>query len=184
MADNHPVWDVYDQLRTARLNEKYYGVRLQKYERINFWSEIIVAFTSSSSAIAGLAFWSTSEGSELWKYLLVLSAVIATTKPFLNLTKKIRAYEELLAGYRLICYDLKNLKIDINQKQEYTTKHQNEFKKTIEKQKTLAAKSPERTDKSKIKSECQAIVLIEYPTSNFYVPELKNDQTTTTSTTA
>jgi hypothetical protein len=175
MDDNHPVWDVYDQLRTARLNEKYYGVRLQKYERINFWSEIIVAFTSSSSAIAGLAFWNTSAGNDLWKVLLVFSAVIATTKPFLNLTKKIRAYEELLAGYRLLCHDLKNLKININQKQDYSAKHKNEFKKIIEKQRLLATKSPESTEKSKVKADCQNFVLNEYPTSAFYVPELKND---------
>jgi hypothetical protein len=171
MSDNHLVWDVYDRLRTVRLNEKYYGVRLQKYERINFWSEIIVALASSSSAIAGFAFWSTATGSEIWKGLLVVSALIATSKPLLNLTKKIKAYEELLSGYRLLCHDLKDLKIDINQTQSYSTSHQATFKKIIEKQRVLATKSPERTEKEKVKRTCQDEVLSEFPTNTFYVPE-------------
>ncbi len=171
MNVNHPVWDVYDQLRTVRLNEKYYGVRLQKYERVNYWSEIIVAFTSSSSAIAGFAFWSTETGAEMWKALLVISALIATSKPLLNLTKKIKAYEEVLSGYRLLCHDLKDLKIDINQSQSYSAEHQLKFKKIIEKQRVLSSKSPERTEKTRVKKACQNEVSLEYPTDLFYIPE-------------
>ncbi|MCL1079880.1 hypothetical protein D5R81_17680 [Parashewanella spongiae] len=170
MRDNHPVWDVYDQLRTARLNEKYYGAQLQKHEQWNFWSEIIVAITSSSSAIASFAFWNTETGSDIWKFLLVLSAVIATIKPLINLTKKIRLYEELLAGYRLLCHDLKDLKIDITQSQSYTKNHQLKFKKIIEKQRTLAAKSPERTENEKTKLACQEAVIKEYPINSFFIP--------------
>lgn len=33
---DHQVWDVYDLLRTARLNQLYYGRRLQTFERRNF----------------------------------------------------------------------------------------------------------------------------------------------------
>jgi hypothetical protein len=171
MSESHPIWDVYDQLRTVRLNEKYYGVRLQKYERINFWSEIIVALASSSSAIAGFAFWSTTTGSEVWKGLLVVSALIATLKPLINLTKKIKAYEELLSGYCLIYHDLKDLKIDINQTQSYTAVHQATFKKIIEKQRVLADKSPERTEKIKVKNACQNEVLLEFPINSLYIPE-------------
>lgn len=171
MRDNHPVWDVYDQLRTARLNEKYYGCRLQKYERINFWSEIVVAATSSSSAIAGLAFWHSQAGNSAWKALLAAAAVITVAKPLLNLTKKIRAYEELLAGYRLLFHDLKDLRIDINQSQQYSKAHQVRFKKIIEKQRLLADKSPERTENKRVKADCQNAVLAELPSSAFYIPE-------------
>lgn len=174
MREDHPVWDVYDQLRTARLNEKYYGCRLQKFERINFWSEIIVAATSSSSAIAGFAFWSTDNGVWMWKLLLALAAVVSVSKPLLNLTKKIRAYEELLAGYRLLFHDLKDLRIDINQAREYTKVHQTRFKKIIEKQRLLADKSPERTENAAVKDECQASVNAEFPSDSFYVPETDN----------
>ncbi|WP_211217187.1 hypothetical protein, partial [Psychromonas hadalis] len=169
MSNTHPVWDVYDQLRTSRLNEKYYGKRLQKYEQINFFSEIVLAVTSS--AVAGFAFWNNDYGSHVWKGLLILSALIAISKPLLNLTRKIRLYEELLAGYRLLSHDFKDLKIDITQQQDYTVAHQKKFKKIIEKQKTLATKSPERTENIAVKSECMKQVLNEYPTEMFYIPE-------------
>lgn len=174
MSENHPVWDVYDQLRTVRLNQKYYGARLQKFERINFWSEIIVAITSSSSAIAGFAFWSSETGSQLWKFLLFASALIAVAKPLLNLTKKIRLYEELLAGYCLLYHDLKDLRIDINQSQSYSKPHQAKFKKIIEKQRLLADKSPERIEHKKTKDSCQESVIQELPTGSFYIPENSN----------
>ena len=172
MANNqHPVWDVYDQLRTVRLNELYYGERLNKFERINFWSEIIVALTSSSSAIAGLSLWNSPDWSNYWKVLLIISAIIATAKPLLNLTKKIRAYEELLSGYRLLCHDLKELKIDINQNENYSVQHKKKFNKIIEKQRILTDKSPESTENKKVKLICQKRVLMELPSNNFYIPE-------------
>jgi len=172
VSKNHPVWDVYDQLRTVRLNEKYYGKRLQKYEQINFVSEIIVAATSSSSAIASFAYWNTDKGGDIWKFMLIISALIATAKPLLNLTKRIRAYEELLAGYRLLCHDLKDLKIDISQTRTYSKSHQTKFKKIIEKQRVLVAKSPERTEDKTVKETCFDEVSLEYPKENFYIPEM------------
>lgn len=174
MQENHPVWDVYDQLRTARLNEMYYGCRLQTFERFNFWSEIVVAITSSTSAIAGFAFWNTATGTSMWKFLLLLAAAISVVKPLLNLTKKIRSYEELLAGYRLLVHDLKDLKIDISQSREYTKLHQARFKKIIEKQRLLADKSPERTENRSVKMGCQIAVQTEMPATSFFVPEMKN----------
>ena len=168
MVENHRVWDVYDQLRTIRLNEKYYGKRLQKYERINFFSEIILAATSSSSAIANIA----DKSGDFWEYLLIFSALIAIAKPSLQLTKKIRAYEELLAGYRLLFHDLKDLKIDISQTREYSKSHQTKFKKIIEKQRGLEAKSPERYEAKKVKKTCTDEVDLEYPKENFYIPEM------------
>jgi len=169
MQDSHPVWDVYDQLRTARLNELYYGRRLLSYERINFCSEVVVAVTSSS-AVAGLAFWSSEAGNPAWKAMLALAAVVTVLKPLLNLTKRIRSYEELFSGYRLLFHDLKDLRIDISQAQDYTGEHQTRFKKIIEKQRLLADKSPERMEHGRVKSECQAVVLAEFPARAFFIP--------------
>jgi hypothetical protein len=170
MQGNHPVWDVYDQFRTARLNELYYGRRLLSYERFNFWSEVVVAVTSSSSAIAGFAFWSSEAGNPAWKAMLALAAVVTVMKPLLNLTKRIRSYEELFSGYRLQFHDLKDLRIDISQARDYTEAHKARFKKIIDKQRLLADKSPERMEHKRVKSECQAAVLAEFPSRSFFIP--------------
>lgn len=181
---HHPVWDVYDQLRTARLNEKYYGCRLQKFERVNFWSEILVAATASSSALAGLAFWDTQAGNSIWKVLLALAALVTISKPLLNLTKKIRSYEELLAAYRLLTHDLKNLRTDISQAQLYNRAHRARLKSINEKQRLLADKSPERIESRKLKRWCSEEVIRELPSEAFFVPEMENGRQRKRSTTA
>jgi len=53
-ARNHPVWSLYDEIRTARLNVKYYGRRLEFLERRNFAFELILLASAPTSAIAGL----------------------------------------------------------------------------------------------------------------------------------
>ncbi|WP_218028603.1 hypothetical protein, partial [Pseudomonas mandelii] len=108
---DHPVWDVYDLLRTARLNQLYYGRRLLTFERRNFWAEITIACTSSTSAIAGFAFWKTTAGQPYWQGFLAVAALVAIAKPFLSYAKKIKSYEELLIAYRLIAYDLRDLRL-------------------------------------------------------------------------
>jgi len=52
--ENHPVWIVYDKLRSACLNVKYYSRRLQTLERWNFTLEFPLSATAPSSAIAAL----------------------------------------------------------------------------------------------------------------------------------
>ncbi len=100
--DNNPVWTVYDKLRTARLNVKYYSRRLEQIERENFWIELILLVTAPTSAIAGLWFWNTEYGSLAWKYLGVIAAVAAILKPLLALTKKIKDFESVVGGYRTL----------------------------------------------------------------------------------
>jgi len=168
--EEHPVWDVYDLLRSARLGEKYYGRRLERLELLNITCEIIIAVTATSSAIASFPFWGEGFGAQLWKYLICLSAVISIVKPFLQFTKKIRAYEEQYSGYRMLFYDLKSLRIDINQAQDYSKAHQARFNRIKEKQRHLVGNAPERADNEKIKDACASSVLLEMPTESFYVP--------------
>jgi len=170
VREEHPVWDVYDLLRSARLNEKYYGCRLERFELINTSCEILIAVTATSSAVASFPFWGDGVGAQLWKYLICFSAVISVIKPFLQLTKKIRAYEELYSGYRMLFYDLKSLRIDINQAQEFSKTHQARFNRIKEKQRHLAGSSPERTENERLKKACFSSVLLEMPTESFYVP--------------
>ncbi|MFJ7141038.1 hypothetical protein BK669_15310 [Pseudomonas fluorescens] len=170
MREEHPVWDVYDLLRTARLNEKYYGCRLERFELINTSCEIIIAVTATSSAVASLPLWGDGVGAQLWKYLIFLSAVISVIKPFLQLTKKIRAYEELYSGYRMLFFDLKTLRVDINQAQQFSKVHQARFNRIKERQRQLVGNSPERTENEKLKKACISSVLLEMPTESFYVP--------------
>lgn len=80
-----PVWDVYDAIRTSRLNAKGYGCRVSALERESFWIELTAA-TATGSVIAGFAFWSTTAGKPIWEGLMVVSAILAIAKPLLKLS--------------------------------------------------------------------------------------------------
>jgi hypothetical protein len=88
--EDHPVWTVYDKLRTACLNVKYYSRRLRSLERWNFALEFLLSATAPSSAIAALFFWNTEYGQTAWKYLAIVAAITAVAKPLLNLAKRIK----------------------------------------------------------------------------------------------
>ncbi len=145
----NPVWTVYDKLRSARLNTKYYCRRLELLERENFWIELVLLASAPSSAIAGLWFWDNEYGKVVWRYLGVIAAIAALLKPLLGLTKRIRELENVVAGYRTLEYDLLEIKTLIEQKQRYDAPLQAEFKKAIQREKVLAGKTPETRENQK-----------------------------------
>lgn len=167
---DHPVWSVYDKLRTARLNVKYYSCRLQTAERWNFWLDLILLATAPSSAIAGLWFWSTPIGNLVWRYFGIITAVIAVTKPMLALPRKIKAYEGVLSGYRGLEFDLMEIKSMVEQKRKYDKAQQEEFKKAIRREKLLVTMCPETRENNAVKVACEKEVLRELPPDSFFVP--------------
>jgi hypothetical protein len=162
---------MYDKLRSARLNVKYYACRFQFFERVNFCMEFVLMCTAPTSAVAGLWFWSTDYGKIIWGIMGIVAALTAIVKPLLNLTKRIKDYEGVLTGYRTLEYDLMELKSLVEQKQQYDQAIQAEFRKAMQREKALVAKNPETRESNRIKRKCEAEVLNELPPENFFVPE-------------
>ena len=166
-----PVWGVYDLYRTARLNVKYYSSRLHKFEIFNAGIDIIIAATAPTSAIAGLWFWNTPIGNTAWKVLGIIAAIAAVTKPILMLPKRIKSYNEVLAGYRTLEHDLYQIKEMINQKQRYDKALQLDYTKALKRKGALVAKDPEtKQDKTLIK-KLVAEINQELPVGSFYIPK-------------
>ncbi len=172
-----PVWDVYDELRTARLNVKYHSARLARIEKWNFGLEWTLAVTAPSSSVAGLWFWDTEFGGLAWKLLGAVAAVAAVTRPLVGLTKKIKSYEEVLSGYRSLDHDLFEIKVMISQKRAYDRELQAEFKKALRRKGVLAGKGPEAVINEKLRRQCFLDVQRELPDSQFFVPEVKHHAT-------
>ena len=168
---DHPVWSVYDRLRSASLSVKYYCRRLEQAERWNFWLEFLLLATAPSSAVAGLWFWDTSGGQLAWKCLAIPAAIAAVLKPLLHLTKRIKDYEGVLSGYRILEFDLRELKIGIEQKRKYDAPLQAEFKRAQQRERTLVGKTPESREHAGVRSICQEEVVKEFPPEAFFVPE-------------
>jgi hypothetical protein len=168
----NPVWSVYDKLRTARLNVKYYGQCLQYLEWINYFFEFSLLVTAPSSAVAGLWLWTTPGGTQVWKVFGGIAAVIALVRPILNLTKRIKDLESILSGYRTLHFDLMEIKTQIEQKGTYDASAESELKKAIQREKILVGRDPESREIAWIKRRCQAEVLAELPTDCFFVPKI------------
>lgn len=169
--NDHPVWSVYDRLRSARLSVKYYCRRLEGAERLNFWLDFLLLVTAPTSAVAGLWFWHTEAGQLTWKLLAIPAAVAAILKPLLHLTKKIKDYEGVVSGYRVLEYDLHEIKIGIEQKRKFDAQLQADFKRAQQRERALVSKTPESREISRIKRICQAEVIKELPVDAFFVPE-------------
>lgn len=169
--EQHPVWGVYDLLRTARLNVKYYSARLAYFKRWNFVLELVLAVMAPSSVIAGLWFWKTSNGQVVWTSLSVIAAVAALLKPLLQLEKKVGAYTETLAGYRALDHDLFKIKELVAQKRAFNRELQSDYQKAIDRKGTIISKDPEVSTKTKLKQKLEKEVTRELPAREFFVPE-------------
>jgi hypothetical protein len=169
--EDHPVWTVYDKLRTARLNVKYYSRQLQKVERRNFFLELVLLVTAPSSAVAGLWFWDTEIGKIAWQQLGIVAAITAVVKPLLNLSRRIKEYESVLAGYRGLEFDLMEIKSMVEQKQTYDKSQKDELQKAMRREKSLVTKGPETRENVRVLKRCQNEVESELPADSFFVPE-------------
>jgi len=170
---HNPVWEVYDLYRTSRLNAKYYAALLHRTEVKNFILDFILACSAPTSAIAGLWFWDTEIGNELWKYFGIIAAIAAITKPLLTLPKKIKDYESMLSGYRTLGHDLDEIQSSINQKQKYDQTEKSEFKKAMKRKGILVGKDPDSKEDTKLKKRCETEVLQELPVDSFFIPKEK-----------
>lgn len=168
----HPVWALYDMLRTARLNEKYYEKRLAILERNSNICEFVLLASAPTSAIAGMFFWQTDIGSVLWRIFAVVAAVTSIAKPLVFQPKMFKALEVVVYGYRMLSYDLIQLKDEVETTGAYDASIQKEFGKARKRERDLVEKKPERCECKKLLDECTVAVLNEFPEENFFTPEV------------
>lgn len=172
---NHPVWDVYDEYRTARLNVKYHAGLLRRQKSINFWLELTLAVSAPTSAVAGLWFWQTDVGAMLWRIFAVIAAFVAIVKPLLGVSGKITNIEETLAGYKSLHHDLQNLTIRIKQEQRFDPVMRQRFYDLLDRKKELVTGSKVETENVRLKRDCERQVILELPVDAFFIPEDNNN---------
>jgi hypothetical protein len=165
----HPVWEVYDAYRTARLNFKYLCAKLSFNRRCNFVIEFALALTTSSSA-AALWIWNTPLGQTVWKTLIVVSAFLAVLKPLLKLTDRVAHLEEAVAKWRSLEYDLYRIVRGIRRSKAFTQKLERAFDATLDKAHDLDIKTMEPSVNEKLRRKCADAVNREMPAAKFYVP--------------
>ncbi len=122
--------ELYDDYRTAHLNEKYYGCRLASTQRCALWLDVFIGIgTVIGFAIITLdIFHSLDDLNKLFPKLCVnepfplciefstvvlvltgLVAIVATVKPFLFFEKKVERYTTLYVAYSKQTSQLKRI---------------------------------------------------------------------------
>jgi hypothetical protein len=169
--DHHPVWVVYDLLKTARLNVKYYAARLNSIERQNFGIELVITIAAPTSAVTGIWLLKTDLGQELWKYLAGIAAIAAVLKPLLKLSTKIKHMEQCLSGYRALEYDVEQIVNKIKTERVYSKACKNMLDEAQKKKKVLVCNPPENNQDQELIERLYDEVNKEFPFGSFYVPE-------------
>lgn len=169
-TESHPVWTLYDRIRSTRLSCKYYGRRLRRLERHNFWLEVILG-VSASTAVASSVVWKTAVGQGVWQALTFVAALVAVVKPMLHLTKKMKEFESQLSAYRLLEAEFLEVKAAVEQRQKFDGTMQAEVKRIIGRERALVAKNPDSVEDATLLNKCWQEVLRELPTESFYIPE-------------
>src|SRR5690554_1980388 len=118
-SGEHPVWDVYDLLRTARLNVKYYQGRIRSLKRRQFWLDVVLGVSAPTSAVAGLWFVDTPAGQNVWQVFMATAAVVAVVRPLLKYGDTAQAMQEAVAAYKGLDHDLYCLAVDIRAEKSF-----------------------------------------------------------------
>ena len=169
-SEEHPVWILYDELRTARLNVRYYEKQLSSIRRNNIIIEFVLALTVSSG-IAGLWLWQNVVGGFIWKGLVTLAAFLAVLKPLIKLSDQIQQKSEILTSWRLLDDGLRNLMLQIKECGNYDKEMLNRFHTMLETKTAIIQREPlERIDE-KLREKCFQQVCEELPSDNFFIPE-------------
>ena len=166
----HPIFDVYDQYRTARLNVKYLECKLSSLKRSNFCIELLIAISASSN-VAGIWVLQNPIGQIFWKIIIGITAILAVAKSLLGWANKIQKKEELLIGYRSLDYDIQKIIWLINQRQKYDVELQEKFLQAMEKKGQLVRIVEDTRIDEKLRKKCFDKVLQELPVRNFFVPK-------------
>lgn len=165
----NPVWNVYDEWRTARFNVRYREKELDGLQRTNFIMQIIVA-VAASSGVAGLWLFQTTIGDIIWKCIVTIAAIVSIILSTAKYPEKIKQLSEILAKWRLMDSQLKLLSIEIETRGAYTDDLQQRFYNLIKTEQTIEENEPAESPDNKLSDECYDRVDKELPADNFYIP--------------
>src|SRR5215472_8676930 len=99
------------------MNSLYYSERLRYLQQVSLVMEFIIAATASGSGIAALASQTSSNHiiQYLWKFLLLVAALVSIIRPLYAPGKKIETMTRQQHGYTANYFALKKLAHDIRQ---------------------------------------------------------------------
>jgi hypothetical protein len=167
----HPVWDVYDEYRTALYNEKAHTTRIHQIVKISKAIDIALAVFTPSSAITGLFLLHTSAGKIAWNSLISVASLLAVSKPFLKLDIQRAQLIASLSGYTQLRHDLEGLTMRIRRRGKFDDALEAEFESIRRKKVSVYKRTTLFKLSKKKREELYNEVIRQHPMNRFFVPE-------------
>jgi hypothetical protein len=161
--------ELYRLYRTALMNEKYFGYRLQRVRALNTASEIALGI-SASAAISSWKFLTEGVGMHVWQVFGGISTFLAVIKPIIKLSKKIEIYSKLHVGYCGLYFDLKNLVHEVNTSRAFPQRLLKEEDAARQRYKNLELQIDELPNKRLLR-RCMEEVNRQIPADTLWTPE-------------
>ena len=162
-SKDHPVWDVYDELRTARLNIKCLTCEIARLRRCSTTIEVVLGLSGATS-IGAVAWLQNPLGKTIWGGIGFISMMLIALKPVFPFAEQRTKKERLLISYRILEHDLDCVRIGIRERGEYDDQAKREFRSAlIRKQSwfcTVRALAQKKSDKN-VKLKCLTSCLIQ-----------------------
>src|SRR5437879_5517075 len=82
---------LYDDFRSARLLQKYYGDLLSRYVRWTLAFDIAQAI-GTSTAVGSWLIWHVGAGPSVWSFIAGAAVLLALVRPFLDFSGRVQRY--------------------------------------------------------------------------------------------
>jgi hypothetical protein len=168
-STSHPVWDVYDEMRTARLNVKCLSAEIAILERRSRYIEVILAIAGASS-IGAVSFLQNPTGKIIWGAIGFLAMILTALKPVFPFSDKRIKKERLLTSYRILEHDLYCVGIGIKERRAYDVQAKREFRSALVRKSAIMMHA-EGSCPASIIARSRIEVNRELPVGKFYVPK-------------
>jgi hypothetical protein len=171
---DHPIWVLYDEIRTTCLNVKYYAYKLQELESRSRDLDVFVAVTAPGSTLSAFFAFKTDIGTVIWSCVAVASSIAATLKPILKYSTRVKSLQQTVAGYQALAFDLKEISNKVRSDQCYTRTHITALEQAMKKSRSLLTAPPDVESDGPLLDKLLEEVTAQFPVENFYIPKDKD----------
>lgn len=161
---------LYRDLRTARLNDLYYGRQLSVWTKIIGLHDVLLAIGTAASP---LAFWKSSSDPRLrgtWITLSIGTFILGALKPTLSMQDRLKTLSELRTQYCELFFNLRDLGNEAAAHQAYTKDIDTQYSVLKKNFSRLAAEDRWEPNLSLIRT-LQERVNHEIPPQSLWMPE-------------
>jgi hypothetical protein len=168
-SKNHPVWNLYNEMRTARLNVKCLLTEICSLRQWNRFVEISLAISSTSS-IGGFWFFQNAVGGYVWKTVGSFAVILTVLKPIFKFNERIRKKQQDVVGYQTLEHDLRCIAIEVQHRQRYDEELRKELMKVLRRKAELIKKDDGESFDKTCQQKFEEEVDREMPADSFYIP--------------